>query len=158
MVGFPGETEVEFDETRAMIEELGFTYLHVFTYSARPGTPAAGMADQVPPAVARERNQVLRSIATKKKSAFMRSMVGTVVHAITLQTGGADYAEALTDNYLKMRISGRHEANCWMDLRVESVIENNGSPNGEMIEGKPLTPVSTNDTAGSEYEPMALLA
>ena len=48
MVGFPGETEVEFDETRRMIEELPFTYLHVFTYSPRPGTPAAAQAGQVP--------------------------------------------------------------------------------------------------------------
>jgi threonylcarbamoyladenosine tRNA methylthiotransferase MtaB len=146
-----------------MIEELSFTYLHVFTYSARPGTPAAGKADQVPPAVARERNQVLRSLAAKKKSAFMRSMVGTVVQAITLQTGGVDYTEALTDNYLKMKILGRHKANRWMDLSVESVIESPrestaGSPNGEMLEGKPLRPVSSNGTAGSESEPLALLA
>src|SRR3989475_5689572 len=48
MVGFPGETESEFEETRCMIEELPFTYLHVFTFSARPGTPAVGMANQVP--------------------------------------------------------------------------------------------------------------
>ena len=41
MTGFPGETEAEFEETRRLIEELPFTYLHVFTYSARPGTPAA---------------------------------------------------------------------------------------------------------------------
>jgi threonylcarbamoyladenosine tRNA methylthiotransferase MtaB len=158
MVGFPGETGAEFDETRRMIEELGFTYLHVFTYSPRPGTPAAGKTDQVPPAVARERNQIIRSIAAKKKSAFMRFMVGTVVQAITLQTGGADYTEALTDNYLKTKISGRHKANRWMDLRVESVIEYNGLPNGEMIEGKPLRPVSANDTAGSESEPLTLSA
>jgi threonylcarbamoyladenosine tRNA methylthiotransferase MtaB len=163
MVGFPGETEAEFDETRRLIEELGFTYLHVFTYSARPGTPAAGKADQVPAAVARERNQALRSIAAKKKSAFMRSMVGTVVQAITLQTGGAEYADALTDNYLKMKILGRHKANRWMDLSVESVIESPhessiGSPSGGMLQGKPLRPVSSNGTAGSESEPLAILA
>ena len=118
MVGFPGETEAEFAETRRMIEELPFTYLHVFTYSARPGTPAAEQAGQVPVAVARERNRVLREIASGKKAAFMRSLVGTVVEAITLQSGGADFTEALTDNYLKVRISGHHEANRWM--RCES--------------------------------------
>src|SRR5258708_25070950 len=58
MVGFPGETEAEFDETRRLIEELPFTYLHVFTYSARPGTPAAERPGQVPVALARERNRV----------------------------------------------------------------------------------------------------
>jgi threonylcarbamoyladenosine tRNA methylthiotransferase MtaB len=128
MVGFPGETEAEFADTRRMIEELPFTYLHVFTYSARPGTPAAERTGQVPAAVARERNRVLREIASGKKAAFMRSLVGTGVEAITLQSGGADFTEALTDNYLKMRISGRHEANHWMPVKVEGV-------NGEMIVG-----------------------
>ena len=130
MVGFPGETEAEFEETRRMIEELPLTYLHVFTYSARPGTPAAEQAGQVPVAVARERNRELREIAFGKKSAFMRSLVGTVIEAITLQSGGADFTEALTDNYLKMKISGHHEANRWMDVKVEGV-------SGEMLLGKP---------------------
>jgi threonylcarbamoyladenosine tRNA methylthiotransferase MtaB len=121
MVGFPGETEAEFEETRRMVEELPFTYLHVFTYSARPGTPAAGKPGQVPVTVARERNRVLREMACRKKASFMGSMVGTVVEAITLQTSGTDFTEALTDNYLKMKISGRHEANRWMKLRVETV-------------------------------------
>jgi threonylcarbamoyladenosine tRNA methylthiotransferase MtaB len=131
MVGFPGETDAEFDETQRMIEELPFTYLHVFTYSARPGTPAAEQPGQVPVAVARERNRVLREIASKKKAAFMRSLVGTVVEAITLQTGGAEFTEALTDNYLKLKISGHHDANRWMNVQVECV-------NGEMLTGKRL--------------------
>jgi len=131
MVGFPGETEAEFDQTRRMIEELPFTYLHVFTYSARPGTPAAEQPGQVHVAVARERNRVLREIASGKKAAFMRSLVGTVVEAITLQSGGADFTEALTDNYLKMRIPGRHAPNHWMDVEVEGV-------NGEMLLACPV--------------------
>ena len=60
MVGFPGESEADFEETRGMIEEMPFTYLHVFTYSSRPGTPAAALPDQVPVQVARERNRILR--------------------------------------------------------------------------------------------------
>src|SRR5712671_291512 len=71
MVGFPGETETEFAETRHLIEELPFTYLHVFTYSARPGTPAAEHPNQVPVGAARERNQILRDIAATKKAGFM---------------------------------------------------------------------------------------
>ncbi len=107
MVGFPGESAAEFDETRSMIEGLPFTYLHVFTYSARPGTPAAQQEGQVPVAVARERNSVLREIAAAKKQLFLRSLVGTEVEAITLQAGGADFTEALTENYLKVKIAGR---------------------------------------------------
>lgn len=86
MVGFPGETDAEFEETRQMIEELPFTYLHVFTFSARPGTPAATMANQVPVHVARERNRVLRELAAKKRLAFMRNLVGRKVEAITLRS------------------------------------------------------------------------
>jgi threonylcarbamoyladenosine tRNA methylthiotransferase MtaB len=129
MVGFPGETEVEFDETRRMIEELPFTYLHVFTYSARPGTPAAEQVGQVPVALARDRNRVLREIASRKKVEFMQSLLGTTVGAITLQTGDANSTEALTDNYLKMRVSGRHAANRWLNVRVAGLA-------GEMLEGR----------------------
>ncbi len=121
MVGFPGETEAEFNETRRMIEDLPFTYLHVFTYSMRPGTPAAQQGDQVPVAIARERNRVLREIATEKQAAFRRSLVGTVVEAITLQSGSEVSTEALTDNYLKVRVRGKLEPNQWMKIQVEGV-------------------------------------
>jgi threonylcarbamoyladenosine tRNA methylthiotransferase MtaB len=121
MVGFPGETEAEFDETRRMVEELPFTYLHVFTYSMRPGTPAAERGGQVPVAIARERNRVLREIAAEKQAAFRRSLVGTVVEAITLQSGNESSTEALTDNYLKIRVRGKLAPNQWMQIQVEGV-------------------------------------
>jgi threonylcarbamoyladenosine tRNA methylthiotransferase MtaB len=126
MVGFPGETDAEFESTRKMVEELPFTYLHVFTYSARPGTPAAVMPKQVPVHVARERNRVLRELAANKKLVFMRSFVGKTVEAITLNVVGSDscgeFTEALTDNYLKLRLRGRHESNHWQNVRVENVV------------------------------------
>ena len=126
IVGFPGETEAEFEETRRMIEDLPFTYLHVFTYSARPGTPAAAMAKQVPVQVARERNRILRELAAEKKLAFMRSFVGKTLEAITLNVIGGDsegeFTEALTDNYLKLRLQGRHQANRWRTVSVQDVV------------------------------------
>jgi threonylcarbamoyladenosine tRNA methylthiotransferase MtaB len=128
MVGFPGETDAEFEATRRMIEELPFTYLHVFTYSARPGTPAAEDPGQIAIVVARERNRELREIASQKKAAFMQMLLGTTVKAITLNSGGGDCTEALTDNYLKMRIAGEHQANRWMDVKVAGV-------RGEMLLG-----------------------
>ena len=85
MVGFPGETDAEFEATRRMIEDLPFTYLHVFTYSARPGTTAAAMPNQVPLHTARERNRVLREMASVKKLGFMRSFIGKEIEAITLK-------------------------------------------------------------------------
>src|SRR6266545_6771701 len=132
MVGFPGETDDEFEETRFMVETLPLTYLHVFTYSARPGTPAADMARHVPVSVARERNRILRELAAEKKLAFMRSLVGTTLQAITLRANGGDAprcnetnrretTEALTDNYLKLHLEGRHDANQWIDVQVRSL-------------------------------------
>src|SRR5437868_10787055 len=104
MVGFPGETEAEFEETRRVIEDLPFTYLHVFTYSARPGTPAAAMPNQVPVHVARERNRVLRELAAEKNRAFRESFIGRSLEVITLQAGGDGWTEALSDNFLKVRV------------------------------------------------------
>jgi threonylcarbamoyladenosine tRNA methylthiotransferase MtaB len=127
MVGFPGETAAEFDETCRLIEELPFTYLHVFTYSARPGTPAAGLKGQVPVRVARERNRVLRDLAADKKLAFMRSFVSRSIDAITLNVTGrdeeGDYTEGLTDNYLPIRVKGKHSPNRWIPSRIVGVRE-----------------------------------
>jgi threonylcarbamoyladenosine tRNA methylthiotransferase MtaB len=120
MVGFPGETDTDFEQTHRMIEELPFTYLHVFTYSSRPGTPAATMPQQVPVQVARERNRVLRELASQKKLAFMRSFLGTTVDAITLNVFDGQSTEALTDNYLKLKIDGPHPANQWVRAHVET--------------------------------------
>jgi threonylcarbamoyladenosine tRNA methylthiotransferase MtaB len=125
MVGFPGETDGEFNETRRLIEDLPFTYLHVFTYSARPGTPAAELDKQVPVGVARDRNRVLRDIAADKKLAFMRSFLGRPIEAITLNLAGRDdegeYTEGLTDNYLPIRLTGKHSPNRWLPARVEEI-------------------------------------
>ncbi|MGZ4830022.1 MAG: tRNA (N(6)-L-threonylcarbamoyladenosine(37)-C(2))-methylthiotransferase MtaB [Candidatus Angelobacter sp.] len=111
MVGFPGETDELFEESRSFIENLPFTYLHVFTYSSRPGTPSAAMPDQVPVHVARERNRVLRELAAEKNQAFRESFVGQTLEVITLQAGGDGWTEALSDNFLKVRIDGRHPGN-----------------------------------------------
>jgi threonylcarbamoyladenosine tRNA methylthiotransferase MtaB len=121
MVGFPGETDLDFEETRRMVEDLPFTYLHVFTYSPRPGTTAAAMRNQIPADAARERNRVLRGLAAEKKLAFMMSFVGKTVEAITLSGFDGTHTECLTDNYLQMRMQGRNEANRWTRALVEDV-------------------------------------
>jgi threonylcarbamoyladenosine tRNA methylthiotransferase MtaB len=125
MAGFPGETDAEFEETRRMIEDLPFTYLHVFTFSARPGTPAATMPNQVPVHIARERNRILRDVAAEKKLAFMRGFIGRELQVITLNVTSGDqngpWTEALSDNYLKMRVRGSLEANQWLAAHVIDV-------------------------------------
>ncbi|PYX84072.1 MAG: tRNA (N(6)-L-threonylcarbamoyladenosine(37)-C(2))-methylthiotransferase MtaB [Acidobacteria bacterium] len=121
MVGFPGETDSDFEQTRRMVGDLPFTYLHVFTYSARPGTPAAARSEQVPVPIARERNRVLRELAQQKKLEFMRSFIGKPLGAITLNVSDGEYTEALTDNYLKLRLAGKHAANQWVEAHVLEV-------------------------------------
>ncbi len=114
MVGFPGETDAEFEENRRFIEELPFTYLHVFTYSARPGTPAAGMANQVPVAVRKERNRVLRELAAAKNLEFRQRMVGLKLSAVTL----GQERTALTENYLKVELAQTRPANRLIEVEI----------------------------------------
>ena len=123
MVGFPGETDELFEESRSFIEHLPFTYLHVFTYSSRPGTPSAAMPNQVPVHVARERNRILREVAAKKNLEFRRGLVGKSLDVITLHNADAGSTESLSDNYLKVRVAGQHGPNQMMSVNVTHVDE-----------------------------------
>ncbi len=121
MTGFPGETGELFEESRSFIEHLPFTYLHVFTYSSRPGTPSAIMPNQVPVHVARERTRVLRDLAAKKNLEFRRRFVGRALEVITLHEGDQESTEALSDNYLKVRVVGRHQPNLMMKVDIAEI-------------------------------------
>jgi threonylcarbamoyladenosine tRNA methylthiotransferase MtaB len=118
IVGFPGETDEDFQATRAFIERLPFTYLHVFSFSARPGTAAEKLAGAVPPAVIRERARSLRGLAQTKSEAFRAAQSGGTLRALTLNRRGDDWTEALTGNYLKVRIAGAHPTNEWHEVCV----------------------------------------
>ncbi|MCX6630036.1 MAG: radical SAM protein, partial [Candidatus Solibacter sp.] len=117
MVGFPGETDAEFEESRHFMMEMPFTYLHVFTYSERPGTPAAEEAVKVPVAVRKERNRVLRELAAAKNLAFRQRMVGLTLSTVTLAETGI----ALTENYLKVELAAVREPNALIDVRIAGV-------------------------------------
>ncbi len=114
MTGFPGETDAEFEETRAFIERLPFTYLHVFTYSERPGTPAAA-AKQVPMEVRRDRNRILRELAARKNLEFRQGMLGRTLSVVTLGDG------ALSDNYLKVELATPRPPNRLLDVKIGSL-------------------------------------
>jgi len=117
MTGFPGETDAEFEETRAFIEWLPFTYLHVFTYSERPGTPAAA-EPQVAMDVRRDRNRVLRELAAAKNLEFRRRMIGRTLSVVTLTEG------ALSDNFLKVELAMPRPANQLVDVKIGSTTSN----------------------------------
>jgi threonylcarbamoyladenosine tRNA methylthiotransferase MtaB len=114
MTGFPGETDREFEESRAFIDSLPFTYLHVFTYSARPGTPAADVADQVPMEVRKHRTHVLRDVASRKNLEFRKSMLGRTLSAVTIEDGRT----SLSGNYLKIALARPREANRLVDIPI----------------------------------------
>lgn len=111
MTGFPGEADAEFEESRAFIESLPFTYLHVFTYSERPGTPAADLP-QIPLDVRKQRTRVLRALGARKSEEFRASLIGTRLSAVTMEDGGL----ALSGNYVKLRLAHRREPNRLIDV------------------------------------------
>jgi threonylcarbamoyladenosine tRNA methylthiotransferase MtaB len=117
MTGFPGETDQEFEESRAFIERLPFTYLHVFTYSERPGTPAADSPHQVPKDVRKHRTQVLRALGKEKNLAFRRSMIGECLSVVTIEEGRA----GLSGNYLKVSLATPREPNRLEAVRIGSL-------------------------------------
>jgi threonylcarbamoyladenosine tRNA methylthiotransferase MtaB len=121
MVGFPGESEEDFEQTRTLIERLPFTYLHVFTYSSRPGTPSAEMPDQIPVQRARERNRILRELVASKKRSFQEQFLGTTLRALTLTQISDGRTEALTDNYQKLWLQGELPANRMLTACIHSI-------------------------------------
>ncbi len=105
IVGFPGETDAEFEDTRRMVEELPFSYLHVFRFSRRPGTAAADMAGQVHPETISRRSEILRGLAEVKKAEFSRSLVGTTREAvIEAESAIPGWRQATTDNYVTVMV------------------------------------------------------
>lgn len=124
IAGFPGETDEDFAATFDFIARLPFTYLHVFSFSARPGTKAADLGAPVSLAVTRDRARALRALGQQKAAAFRELHSGRSVRALTLARGGDTWTEALTGNYLKVRVEGRGPANQWCEARVETAKEN----------------------------------
>ncbi|MGA7839432.1 MAG: tRNA (N(6)-L-threonylcarbamoyladenosine(37)-C(2))-methylthiotransferase MtaB [Candidatus Acidiferrales bacterium] len=118
IAGFPGETDEDFAATFDFITRLPFTYLHVFSFSARPGTKAADLGAPVSPAVTRDRARALRALGQQKTAAFRQLNAGRTLRALTLARGGDTWTEALTGNYLKVRVDGRRPANVWCEARI----------------------------------------
>jgi len=118
IVGFPGETGEDFQQTFHFIEGLPFTYLHVFSFSTRPGTEASRVGGAVPAKVIRERARALRQLSDQKASAFRKLQEGRSLRALTLARTGDGWTEALTANYLKVRVAGQYAPNEWHEIRV----------------------------------------
>jgi len=104
IVGFPGETDKHFDDTHVFLAELPVSYLHVFTYSERPNTPAAAFAHPVEPKVRFKRNKELRLLSRRKKLAFYRSMLGRRVDVLMEGEVEDGMRFGFTDNYIRVAL------------------------------------------------------
>lgn len=115
ITGFPGETEQAFNNTLELIEALPLSYLHVFPFSARPGTAAASFEQQIPAAVIKDRAARLRRLGDIKEKQFMRRYLGRTMEVIVEGKKGERMFRGLTPNYLKVAFP------CCKDVNKRSV-------------------------------------
>lgn len=102
IVGFPGETEADFETTCKFAESCGFSKMHIFPFSARKGTPAEKFAGAVTEAVKKERADILGRIDETMHKTFLQAMVGQIAEVLFEQPAGEDYFEGLTGNYQRV--------------------------------------------------------
>ena len=125
IVGFPGESDDDFEQLASYLEGAPLTHIHVFPYSDRPGTAASAMTDKVNGVIVRERGRRIREIGRVLSERFRDSQVGTTHRALTLEDGTL----AVTGNYQKVRIPPGRPRNEWVRLRLTS------QDDGELLGG-----------------------
>jgi threonylcarbamoyladenosine tRNA methylthiotransferase MtaB len=123
MVGFPGETDALFEESFTFIAAQPFTYLHLFPFSARPGTTAWQLAQQHPvaPRVVAERSARLRELIAARNLVFRQSFLDRELPAVTLHAPPGEKAKALTDNFLEVRLDACLPANQSVRVRISGL-------------------------------------
>ncbi|GIV45350.1 MAG: tRNA (N(6)-L-threonylcarbamoyladenosine(37)-C(2))-methylthiotransferase MtaB [Ignavibacterium sp.] len=119
IVGFPGEDENDFQTTQKFIANLPVSYLHVFTYSERPGTPAAEMKDQVPKDERRRRTNTLRILSARKKYQFYLEMLGTEQKVLFEHRDDDGTIKGFTSNYIRVVSDSPYDlTNKFADFRL----------------------------------------
>jgi threonylcarbamoyladenosine tRNA methylthiotransferase MtaB len=125
IVGFPGETDDDFERLERALEGSPLTHVHVFPYSDRPGTEAASLPGKIPGAIVRARGQRIRRIAAELGLRFRQEQIGSIRRGLTIEDGSL----VVTDNYLKLRIEAGLPRNEWVRVRVRS------DHHGELLAG-----------------------
>lgn len=147
LVGFPGETDAHFAETLRTAEEAGFSKVHVFPFSARPGTAAASMGNTVDPAATRARRAALSEAAAGWEQAFRRSLHGARDRVVLEGFAG------LSGRYQRVTVDpARIEGVLPAALDVELVSRSETGPDGAArvrLEGRPLAPSARPEAAGA---------
>jgi threonylcarbamoyladenosine tRNA methylthiotransferase MtaB len=127
IAGFPGETEADHQASLSLLERLPITYLHIFSFSARPGTPAAEMRNQVPEQTIARRARELRALGEMKKDAFRAAQTGSTMRVLMLNRRGeaasGPWTRALSSNYLDVRVSGARPANQFLEMRIAGITD-----------------------------------
>jgi threonylcarbamoyladenosine tRNA methylthiotransferase MtaB len=125
MVGFPGETDALFQESYNFIAAQPFTYLHLFPFSARPGTPAAELQhyQPVPTKAVHQRMEALRALAAEKNRAFRQSFLGQELSVVTLKGNGTATTPALSDNFIKVELDMTMQPSRLIPVRIETLTE-----------------------------------
>ena len=125
IVGFPGEGDVEFENSRQLLEELPMNYAHVFSFSPRKGTKAATFPNQVHSETIKRRSQVLRTLSAQKRSAYYETFVGKTVSVLFERKEKNDLFTGYTGNYMKVGVPTEEPlSNCFRDVMVTKVIDN----------------------------------
>jgi threonylcarbamoyladenosine tRNA methylthiotransferase MtaB len=106
LVGFPGESDAHFDNTRTLLQQIDCSYLHVFPYSQRPHTPAAGFTNQVPSSIKTKRAQVLRELSAHKRHLFYRRHHNSVRPVLIEKHRQGSMLHGYTDNYIAVELTG----------------------------------------------------
>ena len=120
IVGFPGETEEEFEKTLDFIRRCGFAQIHVFPYSIRPGTRAAAM-EQVPKSVKEERAARAGAIAAALHEEYLQSCVGKTFPVLFEQPGAPGFYTGHAPNYMEVEALGKNLHNCLRPVRITGV-------------------------------------
>jgi len=111
IVGFPGETEADFESSCRVVKEIGFSKVHVFRFSAREGTSAAGMPGQLPPPVKQQRAEALMEIARQLRQAFCKRLIGRQLQVVgeSFMGGRHNILSGMADRYVTVRFPGGRE-------------------------------------------------
>jgi threonylcarbamoyladenosine tRNA methylthiotransferase MtaB len=127
LVGFPGETEAAFENTYTLIQALPVTYLHIFPFSARKGTPASKFSDPVPVQTIKERCQILRELSLLKKSIFYNKFLHKKVEVLIegRPYGFNHLLKGITSNYIPVFIKGEDDIkNTLVRVSIDKVNDN----------------------------------
>ena len=132
MVGFPEESELEFDNTLNLLDKLPLTYFHVFPFSAREGTPAFQLKEQILPQIKQNRSKILRELSSKKRFSFHQRFIGQTRNVLCESRKPEANVSGYTDNFIRVVIEETHET----DLRNQLLAVKLTGIKGQTMLGK----------------------